>query len=61
MVLLVTSMRSRDFPTTSGVADTMGCKYRTAYERLDRLGDDGRLGSRKVGSSLVWAITGGGA
>lgn len=43
-------------PTTSEVAEAVGCKYRTAYERLNRLADAGRLTRREVGSSLVWSV-----
>jgi GTP-sensing pleiotropic transcriptional regulator CodY len=43
-----------DLPTTSGVADTVGCEYRTAYERLGQLEDAGAIASREVGNSLVW-------
>jgi DNA-binding Lrp family transcriptional regulator len=50
----IRAVRERDLPTTSEIAEAVGCKYRTAYDRLGRLEDDGRLSSRKIGSSLVW-------
>jgi hypothetical protein len=48
------AVRPHDRPTTSEVADAVGCKYRTAYDRLGRLEDDGRIKSREVENSLVW-------
>jgi len=53
----ITAVTDHDLPSTSNVADTVGCKYRTAYERLTRLEDAGQLTSRTVGNSLVWMIT----
>jgi len=41
---------------TSEIADTIGCTRRTAYTRLQRLENEGRVSSRKVGNSLVWTI-----
>lgn len=46
-----------DPATTSAVADAVGCEYRTAYERLNRLEDDGRVSSQEVGNSFVWSTT----
>ena len=53
----VDSVGAHDFPTTTEIADDVGCKYRTAYERLNRLADEGRVARRKIGSSLVWTTT----
>lgn len=50
------AVRDQDLPTTSDVADAVGCKYRTAYERLGRLNDDGKVMRREIGSTLVWTI-----
>lgn len=49
------AVRNADLPTTSDVAESVGCKYRTAYSRLGNLEDKGRITSRQVGNSLVWA------
>ncbi len=46
-----------DLPTTSDVADAVGCEYRTAYERLNRLEDESRVQSKTVGNSLVWQLS----
>lgn len=48
-----------DAPTTSEIADRVGCKYRTAYERLGQLEEDGRIRSKMVGNSLVWMLANG--
>jgi hypothetical protein len=45
-----------ELPTTNDIADAVGCKYRTAYERLNRLEDEGQIASKKVGNSLVWML-----
>jgi len=52
------AVRDRELPTTSEVADAVGCKYRTAYARLGDLEDEGTVASRKVGNSLVWMLAG---
>lgn len=48
------AVEDADLPTTNEVADAVGCQYRTAYARLSELEDDGAIGSRTVGNSLVW-------
>ena len=50
----IAAIRERDLPSTSEVADAVGCKYRTAYGRLGELEDDGRIKRREIGNSLVW-------
>lgn len=50
------AVRAGDLPSTSEIADTVGCKYRTAYDRLNQLKDDDELASKKVGNSLVWML-----
>lgn len=52
----INAVREADLPTTSEVAEAVGCKYRTAYGRLGDLEENGRLASRKVGNSLVWLV-----
>jgi hypothetical protein len=47
----------RDFDGAAGtadVADAVGCPHSTAYHRLDRLRDDGRIDSRQVGNAVLW-------
>lgn len=50
----VDALRERDGGTTAEVAEAVGCKYRTAYARLNDLEDEGRVQSREVGNSLLW-------
>lgn len=50
----LTALRDRGGATTSDVADDVGCKYRTAYSRLNRLVDDGRVERREIGNSFLW-------
>jgi len=52
----LSAVGGHDLPTTSDVADAVGCKYRTAYARLGELEDEGTVTSRKVGNSLVWML-----
>lgn len=40
--------------TTSEVAESVGCEYRTAHSRLGDLREDGVVDSRDVGGSLLW-------
>lgn len=52
----------RDFDGAAGtadVADAVGCPHSTAYYRLDRLRDDGRIDSRRVGNAVLWVIDNG--
>lgn len=52
----VSAVSGADLPSTSEVAEIVGCKYRTAYEWLKRLEDEGRIDSREIGNSLVWMV-----
>lgn len=50
------ALRGGEGVTTSEVAETVGCKYRTAYARLSDLEDEGQVRSRKVGNTLLWML-----
>lgn len=41
---------------TAEVADALGVTRQNADKRLRRLEDDGRIASKKIGSSLAWTI-----
>jgi len=41
-------------PTTSNVADYIGCSYDLAYRRLNELAARDELRKEVVGSSLLW-------
>jgi predicted transcriptional regulator len=51
----IAALQDNGGATTSEVADAVGCKYRTAYNRLKDLEDEGRVTSREVGNSLLWS------
>lgn len=40
--------------STTEIAETVGANRRTTHYRLDKLRDQGRISSRKVGNSLLW-------
>ncbi|WP_205628356.1 HNH endonuclease [Haloprofundus marisrubri] len=42
---------------TSEIAENVGCDRRTAYVRLKDLEEDERVGSRKIGNSLLWSVS----
>jgi hypothetical protein len=48
------ALRESGGDTTSGVAELVGCKYRTAYARLQDLREAGRVTAREVGNSFLW-------
>jgi len=43
--------------TTQEVRDQIGCAYQTAYARLKELDEEGRVSSRLIGSTKVWATS----
>lgn len=43
-----------DTPTTSNVADLVGCSYDLAYRRLVNLADKGEVLKQEVGNSILW-------
>jgi len=45
-----------DDGTTTEIAETVGCAYRTAYEYLTRLESNGRVTRRKIGTASVWEL-----
>ena len=42
---------------TSEVAEAVGCARDTAYKKLKKMEEEGQVGSRKVGGSLVWQMS----
>lgn len=55
----LTVVREADLPTTTEVAEAVGCDRRTAYVRLNELEECGTVSSRKIGRTLVWKIADG--
>ncbi|WP_117595164.1 winged helix-turn-helix domain-containing protein [Haloprofundus halophilus] len=45
--------------STKEVADKVGCSRRTATYRLSSLRDDGRIGGREIGRSMLWMVNDG--
>jgi hypothetical protein len=43
-----------DVPTTSNVADYVGCSYDLAYRRLNALAETGHVEKTDVGGSFMW-------
>ena len=41
---------------TGEIADSVGCAHDTAYKRLQKLEENGGVGSQKVGNTIVWFI-----
>lgn len=53
----VTTVLSEIAPaTTSGVAEELGCAYRTAYEYLTQLEEEGRVTRRRIGQTSEWEL-----
>ena len=42
---------------TTDISDYIGCDRRTAYLKLKSLEEEGKVRSKKVGSSLLWEQT----
>ena len=52
----VDAVGTLDLPTTSDVADAVGCAHRTALHHLNRLEEEGRLDSRMAGRAKLWRV-----
>ena len=52
----VDAVAARDLPTTSDVADAVGCAHRTALHHLNRLEEEGRVNSRMAGRAKLWRV-----
>lgn len=53
---MLNAIEAVDRPTTSEIANEVGCAYRTAYEYLRELEDDGRVERYKIGTTSVWSL-----
>lgn len=42
---------------TAEVAEELDCPHSTAYHRLDRLREEGRIDSRQIGNAVLWVVT----
>jgi hypothetical protein len=52
----VAAVEGLELPTTSEVAEYVGCAHRTALHHLNQLEDNGRLTSRMAGRAKIWAV-----
>ena len=41
---------------TGEIANTVGCAHDTAYKRLQKLENEEKVSSQKVGNTLVWSL-----
>lgn len=46
-----------EMPTTSDVADAIGCDVSTASDHLSDLESEGCVSVRRIGPSKVWSVT----
>ena len=45
--------------STQEIADEVGCAYRTAYQKLIELEDEGEIDSKKVANARLWLLSSG--
>jgi hypothetical protein len=47
-----------DTPTTMNISEEVGCSYDLVYRKLREFEQEGKVESLKVGSSLLWSMSG---
>lgn len=52
----IEAIEEGDTPTTTDVAEYVGCTSQAALYRLDKLEDEGTVSSEKIGNTKVWRI-----
>lgn len=52
----IDAIEAVEIPTTSAVADSVGCSYNLAYRRLRELEETGKVTRQEVGSSFLWKV-----
>lgn len=52
----IDAIREKGDATTTEVADAVGCKYRTAHQRLTDLEEGGIVTFREVGNARLWTV-----
>lgn len=50
------AIREQEPPTTTNIADAVGCSRTTAYPRLQALEDEGKVVGEKIGNVNVWEL-----
>jgi len=53
---IIETLERGDVVGTQDVADALGCVYDTAYKRLRKLEDEGRVESQKVANTRIWDL-----
>lgn len=48
-------VENQDVPTTTDVAESVGCSQQVAHYRLEKLEEEGKVTSRKIGRARVWS------
>lgn len=44
--------------STQEITDEVGCAYRTAYQKLVELEDEGMISSKNIGNARLWLLEG---
>jgi len=53
---VIETLEREEMIGTQDVADALGCVYDTAYKRLRKLEDEGRVRSQKVANTRIWEL-----
>jgi len=53
---IIETLEREEMVGTQDVADALGCVYDTAYKRLRKLEDEGRVQSQKVANTRIWDL-----
>jgi len=53
---IIETLEREEMIGTQDVADALGCVYDTAYKRLRKLEDEGRVRSQKVANTRIWDL-----
>ena len=53
---IIETLEREDMVGTRDIADALGCVYDTAYKRLRKLEDEGRVESQKVANTRIWDL-----
>jgi len=53
---IIETLEREEMVGTQDVADALGCVYDTAYKRLRKLEDEGRVRSQKVANTRIWEL-----
>ena len=54
----IDALKQSDTPTTTDVAEYVGCSPQAALYRLDKMENERTVSSTKIGNAKVWRISG---